>query len=368
MPDIWRRKDDGTKDGTWSIVGSSSFENEDALQQRIAASPEMLPLSGQPQPLLAAAFREVGLGGGSADVLAFEDNGRPCVIEVKLEKHPGAKRDVVAQVLSYAAGLRSIGGAENLERKILKEKLADKRLVDVVQESESVDGDNFDESAFYENLNKHLDAGSFRIVIVLDDAPEQLVNIIGYLDLVTTKDINLDLVTVSAYDLNDEQFLVPQRIDLKHALDPESDTETTVHPRPSRGTTTTKGSDPFRRIVAQSKNPDHQKNGKKIADWDDDLEKKGLCRVFSAEGSGWGRLRLYLLDENKTFAHFESDGQWAWLCPTVIERRAPAMVATIRDISEVRGNKGRARATSELLDAFEQAYREAAGRHDRRDQ
>ena len=350
MPDIWRRK----ADGTWSIVGSSSFENEGALQQRIAASPEMLPLSGS--PLLTAAFREVGLGGGRADVLAFEDNGRPCIIEVKLKEHPEAKRAVVAQALTYAAGLRGIG-VKKLEDETLKEQLKGKRLVEVVRES--VDEDNFNEGAFYENLRKHLAAGSFRIVIVLDDAPLQLVRLIGYLDLFTTKDISLDLVTMSAYDIKDEQFLIPQRIDPDHALEPEPATETTVH-RQSRGTTTTtKSSADFRKFVAQSENPDHQKNRQDIADWADRLEEEGLCRVHSAEGVK--RLRLYLLDENKTFAHFESHGQGVWLYPTVIQRRAPAMLDRIRELTDVQGNKGGAPATPELLDALADAYREAAG-------
>ena len=358
MPDIWRRK----ADGTWSIVGASSFENEGALQERIAASPEMLPLSGQ--PLLTAAFREVGLGGGRADVLAFEDNGRPCIIEVKLKEHPEAKRAVVAQALTYAAGLRGIG-VKHLEKETLKEQLKDKRLVEVVRESESVDEDSFDEGAFYENLGKHLAAGSFRIVIVLDDAPPQLVRVIGYLDLFTTKDLSLDLVTVNAYDINNEHFLIPQRIDPEHAIDPDPATETTVHSRPSRRTTTTKGSAPFRKFVAQSENPDHRTNGQKIADWADGLEEEGHCRVYSAERSGWGRLRLYLLDENKTFAHFYSDGQGAWLCPTVIERRAPAMLERIREITRVQGDTqggtgGNATVTREFLDALADAYREAA--------
>ncbi len=360
MPDIWRRKDDGTKDGKWSIVGTSSFENECALQQRIAASPEMLPLSGQ--PFLAAAFREVGLGGGRADVLAFEDNGRPCVIEVKLKKSSEAKRAVVAQALTYAADLRGIE-VENLEKETLKEQLKGKRLVDFVRESESVDEENFDEGAFYENLHKNLAAGSFRIVIVLDDAPPQLVRLIGYLDLFTTKDLSLDLVTMSAYDIKDEQFLIPQRIDPDHALELETATETTVHQK-SRGIATTKSSADFRKIVAQSENPDHRENRKKIADWADDLENEGICRVYSrvnsAEGSGWRRLRLYLLDENKTFAHFESDGQGAWLYPAVIRRRAPAMLDRITELTDLPSKYG-APATPELLDALADAYREAAG-------
>jgi hypothetical protein len=51
--------------------------------------------------------------------------------------------------------------------------------------------------------------GSFRLVIVLDSAPDELVQLVGYLQPVTDK-IEIDLVTLAAYDVAGSQVLVPR--------------------------------------------------------------------------------------------------------------------------------------------------------------
>jgi hypothetical protein len=49
-------------------------------------------------------------------------------------------------------------------------------------------------------------------VIVVDSAPDELVQVVGYLELIADK-IDIDLVTVTAYDVDGSQVLVPQRIE-----------------------------------------------------------------------------------------------------------------------------------------------------------
>lgn len=355
MTEIWRKDD-----GKWSTIGPSGFVNEAELHDQIVEAPELLPLSGQ--PFLAAAFSEVGLGGGSADVLAFEDSGRPVVIEVKLEKNPEAKRDVIAQTLAYAASLYGIS-VEKLEGTILAKHLRDKEykyLADAVEEA--TDASDFNRDGFYRKLAAHLDKGSFRLVIVLDDVRKELIRLAGYLDAITTDAVDVDIVTVSSYVINDDQILIPQRIDPDRENEDETDSRAT-DPRPVRrgGTTRTEGAERFLEINAD-RDAQTAAHGRELVEWVKALEAEGLCRPYSVEGDdGGASLRLHMLDERKSFAHFwpESNGIGAWLFPTVIERRAPAMLATIRDLSGVHGNKGGARATPELLAAFAEAYREA---------
>ncbi len=188
----------------------------------------MLPLSGQPE--IVAPLREVPLGGGSADVLAFEASGRPVVIEAKLSKNPEAKRAVVAQTLAYAAWLHG-ATVEELEKDILQSHLAGETLATAVEESNGRVA--FDPNEFYANLAGHLAEGSFRLVIVLDDAPAQLVRLTGYLEEITTDRISVDLVTVSAYEVNGAQILVPQRIDAEREPEPDPH-RPSDRPRPSR--------------------------------------------------------------------------------------------------------------------------------------
>ncbi len=72
--------------------------------------------------------------------------------------------------------------------------------------------DAVDPEEFREGLARSLADGSFRLVIVLDSAPDELVQVVGYLQSVTDK-IDIDLVTVAVFDVAGSQVLVPQRIE-----------------------------------------------------------------------------------------------------------------------------------------------------------
>lgn len=204
MVGIWRR--DGER---WSPLAPSGFEDEAALQRRIAEAPEMLPLSGQPQ--LVVAGSEVRLGNGSVDVLAVETGGRPAVIEVKIGRNPEARRAVVAQALAYAASLHgmSVREFEDALAPRLREA-GHESLADAMRAADQEGA--FDEDPFREALAAHLREGSFRVVIVLDEAPPDLVRLAGYLETIADR-IAVDLVTVGAYEVGGSQILLPQRID-----------------------------------------------------------------------------------------------------------------------------------------------------------
>ena len=204
MTGIWRR--DGER---WSLLAPSGFEDEATLQQRIAEAPGMLPLSGQPP--LAVAGREVQLAAGAVDVLAVETGGRPVVIEVKLGRNAEARRAVVAQALAYAASLHgmSVGAFEDALAPRLREA-GHESLADRMRASDQEGA--FEEEAFREALAAHLRDGSFRVVIVLDEAPPGLVRLAGYLETIADR-IAVDLVTVGAYEVGGTQILPPQRID-----------------------------------------------------------------------------------------------------------------------------------------------------------
>ena len=69
-----------------------------------------------------------------------------------------------------------------------------------------------DPEDFRKGLTRSLADGSFRLVIVLDSAPDELVQVVGYLQSITDK-IDINLVTVAVYDVAGSQVLVPQRIE-----------------------------------------------------------------------------------------------------------------------------------------------------------
>ena len=356
MTDIWRK--DGEK---WSLARPSGFPSEEELHDRIVEAPEMLPLSGQPQ--LAVVGREVGLGNGSADVLAVEPSGRPVIIEVKLSRNAEARRAVVAQVLAYAAYLhrRTVSDLENILRSHLDQR-GHKDLAGAA--AEASEGGTFDSERFYDALAEHLAEGSFRIVVVLDAAPRELVRLTGYLEAITTDRIVVDLVTVSAYEVNGAQILLPQRIDPERAAEPAR--LGTGHRTPSSGVLT-EGSERFRESIHDVPDEEQAARLRRLADWGDAIGAEGLCRPQSFEGTAeTTNLLLRLPTENAGFAYASNSSGNArlYLYRSVIERHAPGMFDTIETAAETKIGKGtRPKAiTPALLDALTEAYREAAGK------
>jgi hypothetical protein len=65
---------------------------------------------------------------------------------------------------------------------------------------------------FQAALAEALRTGQFRVVIVLDRAPRELIELIGFFEVVAER-LTIDLITVSKYDIGQSTILVPQRVD-----------------------------------------------------------------------------------------------------------------------------------------------------------
>jgi hypothetical protein len=69
-----------------------------------------------------------------------------------------------------------------------------------------------DAAEFVPALQEHLDAGRFRLVLVLDAVSSELERIIAYLDSVTLQTLTIDLITINVYEVNGVQIALPQRV------------------------------------------------------------------------------------------------------------------------------------------------------------
>ena len=203
MTGIWTNKGGG-----WELAESQPFPDEATLQQLVAENPRLLPLAGSPR--LFTLGREVRLGTGYADVLAVEASGRPVIIEVKLARNAEARRGIVSQVLAYAAFLHGYS-VETLEQGPLHGSLAGygsiSEAVTAQDQNGAVDG-----AGFTAALQEHLDAGKFRLVLVLDEISSELERIVAYLDSVTLQTLTIDLITINMHDVKGVQVALPQRV------------------------------------------------------------------------------------------------------------------------------------------------------------
>jgi hypothetical protein len=344
--------------GQWSPLKPAAYPAEAALHDLVQKAPQMLPLAGSPR--LAVLGREVRLGTGSADLLAVESTGRLVVIEVKLAENAESRRAVVAQVLSYAGYLQGLD-PEQLESQILGRHLeAGGSVLAAVQAAGHQDA--VDPEDFRKGLARSLADGSFRLVIVLDSAPDELVQVVGYLQSITDK-IDIDLVAVAVYDVAGSQVLVPQRIEPGRRLRELSDAQVTA--RQAGGIHN--GSAEFRADIAELP-PARRDVLARLADWAEAMERDGLVRLITYQGkSGITTLLPYLIGDDAGLVSIVSGRGSAYMTffRSVFERCAPKSISAVEAAlgTELKQGNSTREFAQPLLDALTLAHREAAGNH-----
>jgi hypothetical protein len=171
------------------------YESEDLLQRLVESHPEILvgdQIDPDNPPRWLLIEREVGVpdrDGGSdrwaLDHLLLDQNGRPTFVEVKRSSDTRIRREVVGQMLDYAANAKlywpedriralaaeASGGLDALEMR-LREFLSHDDLVDAEPDTE----------AYWASVERHLRNGEVRLLFVADDIPTELRRIIEFLN------------------------------------------------------------------------------------------------------------------------------------------------------------------------------------------
>ena len=343
-----------TQDGDdWTLTQPKEFPDEATLHSLIEKNPEMLPLSGEPALLILG--REVLLGSGYADLVGVEATGRPVIIEVKLAQNSEARRAVVAQILAYAAHLHGTT-REQLEDRVssnLRQR-GHESLMDAVS---SFQEDAYDEEEFSESLDEHLQAGRFRLVFVLDDAPPELMTLVAYLEHVTDK-LAIDLVAVNSFDIGGTPVVVPQRVT------PERHEVAVKNSRSQESGTLHPGSEHFEAAIDQAPQESQEKLHQ-LLEWAQALEQLGYVQLWTYEGKGKKRYTLLprLKAENAGLVTIWNDGgAYLQFWKSVFERNVPDFLGQIQDLAGIpvgQGNTTR-NISDALLDALTEAYEAAA--------
>lgn len=217
-----------------------------------------------------------------------------------------------------------------------------------------------DRAAFQDGLARTLADGSFRLVIVLDSASDELLQVIGYLELISDK-IDIDLVTVTAYDANGSRVLVPQRVEPARRVRELSDAQ--LNDR--QAGVLYPGSAQFRASIADAP-PDRRGLLERLADWADTLDRDGLVRLSTYRGkSGIISLLPRLASDNAGLVTIYNDMKSAYVqfWRGVFERRAPLSIPAVEAAAgtELKQGNWTPRISHELLDALTRAYQEAVG-------
>jgi len=323
--------------GVWSLQQTARYDNELALHDIVMKTPDLLPLSGAPQ--LTVIGREVGLPtSGYADVIAVEPDGRPVIIEVKLKNNAESRRAVIAQTLSYAASLHGLSRLE-FEETILSRHLTGQSLFDRVREStQDVELTQWE---FDESLGAHLAAGSFRAVVVLDEAPAELINLIGFLEAVTTG-MSFDLIAVNSYKIGDHRIAVPQRLDPERRVDVGAASPARSPRRTATGHAES-GVQPFRDLISD-RPEQYQATLELMANWTQELAvaNRDVTATTYFGLSGDVSLLPRFKDENVglvTLWCYEGGKPAISFWRSVFERRAPKSIGIEAVIGQANGSR-----------------------------
>ena len=193
------------------------YESEDLLQGLIDQYPELMvgeQIDPDDPPRWLMVQREAGIPdieGGydrwSIDHVLLDQHGRPTLVEVKRSTDTRIRREVVGQMMDYAANalkywpvdrIREFaasqnGGAEALEARV----------------NDLLDEEGGDIEGFWNTVETNLREGRLRLLFVSDQIPTELRRIIEFLNEQMSRSEVLG-VEIRQYERNGTRILVPR--------------------------------------------------------------------------------------------------------------------------------------------------------------
>ncbi|MBN1484319.1 MAG: hypothetical protein JXA37_06310 [Chloroflexia bacterium] len=191
----------------WRVVGSAGYGQEAELQALLAQSPELIPVGDirEGAAPLVAAVREFGLpGSGYTDALAFSAAGDIAVIECKLVANQQIKREVIGQILEYAAYLWGMS-YEDLDERV--QQRCDQHLAKLVEIA--IEDPDWEEESFRESVEATLADGSFMLIIAVDEVNEELRRTIRFLNGCGRPAFSFHALEMRRFQQGETEILVP---------------------------------------------------------------------------------------------------------------------------------------------------------------
>lgn len=169
-----------------------AYDSEDLLQGLLAEYPRLLPGdqidSAVPRRWLlisrevAVPSEEEGAGRWSVDHLFLDQDAIPTLVEVKRSSDTRIRREVVGQMLDYAANAVVYWPVEEIRAKF--EATCGSDPEDVIG---TFLGPDSDPEEFWQRVKTNLQAGKVRLLFVADEIPSELRRIVEFLNAQMTQ-------------------------------------------------------------------------------------------------------------------------------------------------------------------------------------
>lgn len=201
--------------GVWIPAEPERYANEAEFQAFVRDAFEPALVSQEDRPSIVA--REVPTpAGGRIDVVAIDLDGVITLCECKLDRNAGSRREILGQVIEYAASLNGLSFDEL--RRLMRDRLGGDPI-EAMRESAS---DDFDPVEWGEAVSRNLADGRFRLLIAVDQLTDVLKQTVIYLnerasfslvvaELRRIKQNGVDMVAPSLFGEEAAQRKLPRR-------------------------------------------------------------------------------------------------------------------------------------------------------------
>jgi hypothetical protein len=178
------------QEGGLTELASRSFDTEDIFQDLLASHPDLLAggqINGETPRRWLLVRREMGIpdtldgtGRWSIDHLFLDQDGVPTLVEVKRSSDTRIRRELVGQMLDYAANAVVYWPVEEIRGRFTSRCEAE-GMDPEDQLGAFLDGDR-DAATFWDKVKTNLQAGKVRMLFVADVVPPELQRIVEFLN------------------------------------------------------------------------------------------------------------------------------------------------------------------------------------------
>jgi hypothetical protein len=216
----------------------TQYAKEDVLQVMLEKYPDLLPgdqINPESPRRWLLVNREVGIpaekvGGDiwSIDHLFLDQDGIPTFVECKRSSDTRSRREVVAQMLDYAANGTEYWAIERLIQSTTETATRNgKSLDEEIKRLLDVDDDNEIEG-YWDLVENNLRAGKVRLVFVSDETPRELRRLVEFLN---SKMIDVEVLAVEIKQFvgnGDKKAVVPRLIGMTESVRKTNPTKTYI--------------------------------------------------------------------------------------------------------------------------------------------
>lgn len=212
----------GHSEGTLTPMDETEYVTEDLLQQLLATYPDLLPgdqiTPEAPRRWLLVA-REMGvpdtdgaLDRWSLDHLYLDQDGIPTFVECKRASDTRIRREVVAQMLDYAANGLTHWSIDRLRQAAEETAQRRGRTLDAEMQQLLNDLPDVDVQGYWKRVEANLRIGKVRLLFVADSIPPQLRRLVEFLNE-KMADVEVLAVEIKQFlGIGEQRVMVPRLI------------------------------------------------------------------------------------------------------------------------------------------------------------